>query len=212
MKDILDTANEGKEVELTDNKIAESDDVNLLKLDPTLTKIVLATGWERNAISTDILDLDISLFLLDKNGKTRMDSDFIFYNQPEALEGGIVHAGDNRTGIGEGDDEAITIDLQSIPFDIMQVAIMLSIYKGYEKEQNLDAVRKAYLRIINADNEIELLRFEIGDIFAEKTETGAILGMLNREGPKWHYKADIEFIPGGLSEVARRYDLIINQE
>ena len=212
MKDVLDTSLEGKDVEIKDSRIEEGADINLIEKDPTLSKIVIATGWETNSFSTDTMDLDISLFLLDKTGKTRMDSDFIFYNQPEALDGGIVHAGDNRIGIGEGDDEAISIDLQSIPFDILQIPIMLSIYKGYEKEQSLESVRKAYIRIINAENDIEIIRFEIDELFEEHKETGAIIGMLNREGPKWHYKADIEFIPGGLSEVARRYDLIINQE
>lgn len=210
--DIFDTRFEGKDVELEDRTIEPGEDVNLMKLDPTLKDISIGTGWDVNTFDADAMDLDVSLFLLNKDQKTRMDSDFIFYNQPETLDGGIKHGGDSRSGAGDGDDETISIDLQSIPFDVLQIPIVLSIYKGFEKEQTLDSVRNAYVRIVNAGNSFELLRFNLNEVFQDKTETGAIIGWLNREGAKWHFKADIEYIPGGLGEIARRYDLIINQE
>ncbi len=212
MADILDTTFEGKEVVIEDNKIDEGDDINLLAKDPTLSKIIVGAGWDINTFDTDSIDLDISLFLLNRDNKTRNDNDFVFYNQPETLDGGITHNGDSRTGAGDGDDESILIDLHAVPFDIIDIAVVMSIYKGYEKEQALESVRNTYVRILNAENSFELMRFEIGKLFEDKTETGAVIGMIRREGPKWHFKADIEFVPGGLSELARRYDIIINQE
>ncbi|MBX2834181.1 MAG: TerD family protein [Micavibrio sp.] len=210
--DIFDTRFEGKEVELKDHRIGPGEDVNLMEKDPTLKKITLGAGWDMNAFDTDTLDLDISLFLLDRNRKTRIDDDFIFYNQPEALDGGIKHGGDNRLGAGDGDDESIFIDLEAVPFDVLQIAIVLSIYKGYEKQQSLESVRNAYIRLANAENEFELTRFELKDALAEHEETGAIIAYLNREGPKWHLKTDMEFFKHGLSEIARGYNIIINQE
>lgn len=210
--DIFDTEFEGKDVELDDNRAELGEDINLFQIEPTLRTLNIGAGWDVNTFDSESMDLDISLFLLDRNQKTRVDADFIFYNQPEALDGGIKHGGDTRLGAGEGDDENIIVDLQAIPFDILQVPIVLSIYKGFEKGQKLESVRNAYVRILNNDSNRELVRFELKEVLHEKTETGAIVGWLNREGPKWHFKADVEYIPGGLGEIARRYDIIVNQE
>ena len=211
-QDFFDTAHEGKEVELEDNRVGVGDDINLSEKDPSLRNVMIGAGWDLNAFNADALDLDLSLFLLDRNNMTRMDADFIFYNQKDALEGAIKHHGDSRTGAGDGDDEQISVDLQAVPFDILRVLITVTIYKGYEKEQNLDMVRNAYVRIVNDDSKTELCRYELDDILDGKNETGIVVGALNREGPKWHFKPEAEFIPGGLGELARRYGMIINQE
>lgn len=212
MSDFFDTSVEGQEVELEDGFINEGDDINLTVKDPTLHTILIGAGWDLNAFNADALDLDLSLFLLDKDKQTRVDEDFVFYNQPETLDNAVKHNGDSRTGAGDGDDESVTLDFRGLPFDIMHVGIFISIYKGYEKEQNLGMVRNGYVRIVNAENSFELCRLEIDDLLADKEETGVMVGYLNREGPKWHYKADVEFVPGGLSEIAKRFGLIIKSE
>ena len=212
MTDIFDTSHEGKEIDIGEALIKEGDEVNLFEHDPTLSKIALAAGWDVNTFSGEEIDVDVSIFLLNRNQKTRNDNDFIFYNQPEALEGGIVHGGDSRVGFGDGDDETILIELQKVPFDVLQIPVVISIYKGFEKKQALDSMRRCYVRIINADTGHELFRFNLTDIFKEHKETGAIIGWINREGPKWHFKADLEYFSGGLGEIARSYDIIVNQE
>ena len=210
--DIFDTSFEGKDVELEDNKIGLGDDFNLTGRDPSLRNVLVGAGWDLNAFNADALDLDLSLFLLNKDKMTRVNEDFIFYNQPEAPEVGIKHNGDNRTGAGDGDDETISIDLQAVPFDILQILVVITIYRGFEKEQNLDMVRNAYVRVVNADTRHELCRYELDEVLDNRTESAVVVGSVNREGPKWHFKPDAEFVAGGLGEVARRYGLIINQE
>jgi len=212
MTDIFDTRFEGQEVELSDNKVGKDEDINLFEKDPSLENIIIGAGWDENTFSGENIDVDISLFLLRREKKPRQDSDFIFYNQPESPEGGIKHGGDSRSGAGDGDDEAVALNFNSISFDIIHIPIVLSIYKGFEKQQTLDSIRNGYVRIVNARNNFEILRFEISDFLKERTETGAIVGWLNREGPKWHLKTEIDYFPGGLGEIARGYDIIINQE
>ncbi|MCB1652002.1 MAG: TerD family protein [Alphaproteobacteria bacterium] len=212
MSDIFDTRFEGKDVELDDNRINAGEDVNLMAKDPTVKRIVIGAGWDLNSFNSDALDADLSVFLLNKEHMTRGDDDFVFYNQPKALDGGVLHKGDNRSGAGDGDDEQIVIDLQSVPFDVLQIAVCLTIYKGYEKQQNLGMLRNVYVRIMNAENHFEICRYVLTDILEDKEETGLIVGFLNREGPKWHFKASDEVVPMGLGELARRYGMIINQE
>jgi len=210
--DIFDTRFEGKDVEVGENFLQPGDDFNLIKVDPSLRRVIIGVGWDVNAFNADTLDADVSLFLLNKEIMTREDGDFIFYNQPETQDGAVRHHGDSRTGAGDGDDETITVDLQTLSYDVVSIAIAVSVYKGYEKEQNLGMLRNAYVRIVNADTDNELCRYKLDQVLDESLASGAIVASLNREGPKWHLKCDTDFVSGGLGDLARRYGLIINQE
>lgn len=209
--DIFDTRFEGKKVEIKDNVVALGDVVNLTTKDPALRNILIGSGWDLNAFDGDTLDVDLSLFLLNRDMMTRVDEDFVFYNQPETCEGGVKHMGDSRTGAGDGDDEVIAVDLQSVPFDILQIYIVASIYNGYEKEQSFGMVRNTYLRVVNADTLHELCRYELDDEFKDNNHFAGIIGVLSREGAHWHFKPAAEFVEGGLAAIAQRFGLIINQ-
>ena len=101
MSDIFDTRFEGKEVQIDDNKVVIGDDMNLMAKDPSLHNIIIGAGWDVNAFDADVLDLDLSLFFVDKHGQTQADEDFVFYNNPVILDGAVKHHGDSRTGAGD---------------------------------------------------------------------------------------------------------------
>ncbi len=211
MVDIFDTSyNKDVQVKITDNRIKKGEDVNITAKDPTMTNIVVGVGWQLNAFDTDTLDLDVSCFLLDKDGKTRKDDDFVFYNNLEGCDGAIVHNGDNLTGAGDGDDETISIALNNLPYDVLNVMFVLSIYRGEEKDQGMGSVRKGYLRVLNASNSQELLRYEISADVEESKETAFLVASLNREGPKWHFGAVGVLCEGGLAKVATDYGMIVH--
>ena len=212
MADIFDSAyNEDVEIEVSDNKVGKGEDINLTAKDPTLTNLVVGVGWDLNAFDSDTLDLDVSCFLLNKDDKTRVDEDFVFYNNMEGSEGAIVHNGDSRAGAGDGDDETISIDLNAIPYDVSKVMFVLSIYKGEEKEQTMANLRNSYIRVINASNSQELLRYELTEDVQGSTETGMLVASLNREGPKWHFETLGNFVEGGLAQIATNYDIIVHK-
>lgn len=211
MRDILDTQYD-KEIQIDDNYVDLGDDVNILQKDPAIRRIHVGFGWDLHSFNSDAMDLDFSVFLIGKNGITREDSDFVFYNNHEASNGAVKHAGDNRTGAGEGDDEAIIIDLHGVSFDVMQFAFAISIYKGSEKTQNMSMVHNAFVRIVNADTKTELMRFRLDKVLEDRKETGMIVAMINREGPKWHFVPQAEFYAGGLGEIATKYGMIVTQQ
>ena len=210
--DILDTQFEGKNIDIDGNFAVLGDDINIMEKDQTLRKVLIGAGWDLNAFNTDALDLDLSVLLVDKDGQTRVDEDFVFYNATDTLEGAVKHNGDSRTGAGDGDDESISIDLQGVPFDVMQILIVLSIYKGFEKEQNMGMVRGAYVRIVNEENDEEIVRYKLDSDLEDKEESGAIIAALNREGPKWHFKPLSDFASGGLAEIAQKRGMVIGQQ
>lgn len=208
--DIFDTRFEDKDIEIDDNKVSLGDDINITEKDPGLMNVVIGVGWDANAFDADAVDLDISLFMLNTSEMTRVDEDFIFYNNMEGGEGSVEHQGDSRTGAGDGDDENIFINLQALSFDISRLVFSLSIYRGEEKDQNLDMVRGAYIRVVNAATHHEILRYEIDpEVLKDHQETAMVIAHINREGPKWHFVPQAEFVDGGLAAVATRYGLEI---
>lgn len=209
MSDILDTRFADKTVSIKDHRVRPGDDINLLQKDPTLRKIHIGFGWDIESFNTDVVDFDVSLFLIDKNGKTRNDNDFVFYNQMNALDDGIRHLGDSRTGAGDGDDETIAIDLTAIPFDVTSLVFTISIYRGAEKQHMLSMMKNAYMRVVNAETTIELLRYELDSVIKNHEETAMIAAHINREGPKWHFAPKDEFVEGGLAAIATRFGIII---
>ncbi len=211
--DIFDTRFEDKDIEIDDNKVQLGDDINLFEKDPSLMNIIIGVGWDANAFDADAVDLDISLFLLNTSDMTRVDEDFIFYNNMEGGEGAVEHQGDSRTGAGDGDDENIFINLQALSFDISKLVFALTIYRGEEKEQDLDMVRGAYIRVVNAASNHEILRYELPrETLKGRKETAMIISHITREGPKWHFSPQAEFVNGGLGAVAQRYGLEITQQ
>ncbi len=211
MADIFDEDYSDKPVVVDDHRVHLGDDINLIEREPTLRRIHVGFGWDLTSFNTDAVDLDVSVFLLNKDDQTREDSDFLFYNNTETLGGAVKHHGDSRTGAGEGDDESIVLDLSGIPFDVVRLVFVLSIYKGHEKSQNVSMVHNAYIRLVNADTNIELLRYELDQHIHEREEVSMIAAFLNREGPKWHFVPHAEFYDGGLAEIATRYGIIVAQ-
>jgi tellurium resistance protein TerD len=211
MDDILDTRFEGKEVELQKNLVKVGDDINIMAKDVGLRRVHVGMGWDLNTFDADAPDVDVCVFLLGKDGKTRVNEDFVFYNNLQTLGGAVKHTGDSRTGAGEGDDESIVVDLQGVPFEVIKLVFVISIYRGEEKMQGLGQVQNAYIRLANADSMVELFRFELNKAVEDKKEAAVIIGSINREGPKWHFTPLTEFIEGGLAGIATRYGCVIVQ-
>jgi tellurium resistance protein TerD len=184
---------------------------NLTTADPTINHISVGVGWDQKAFEENKIDADVSVFLLDKEGNTRNDDDFIFYNQPEACNGGIRHLGDNRTGAGDGDDEQIQIELNSIPFDVMHVAFVLSIYDDENRGYDFSMIRNVYWRIVNSDNNNEMVRLAVPEEDLAAGEKAMYLVTLNREGPEWFVEGKLQKVAGGLAAIATNHGIIVKE-
>ena len=79
-----------------------------------LSKVSVGLGWDPRATDGQEFDLDAVVFLCGSNGKVRSNADFIFYNQPKSSDGSVVHQGDNRSGMGDGDDEVVEVQLSTL--------------------------------------------------------------------------------------------------
>ena len=73
-------------------------------------------------------DLDTSVLMLTDGKLVDPNKNTIFYNNKISSCGSIVHNGDNLTGAGDGDDETISINLQTIPAEDNRVVVAVNIF------------------------------------------------------------------------------------
>jgi tellurium resistance protein TerD len=189
------------------NKIKRGQELNLTEKDPALRELTVGVGWDLKAFESDPLDLDASVFLLNNHDKTRIDEDFIFYNNMKDRDGAVVHQGDSRTGAGEGDDEIINIDLTMLSYDVLKIAFVLSIYDMDYKNHDFSMVKNVYFRVVNQNTQHEIFRYELDEELAE--HEGLLIGYLERIGAEWIFRAVGDTIEGGLNKIAHEYGIIV---
>lgn len=185
--------------------LSKGGNLSLTKEAPGMTKVLVGLGWDTRSTDGVDFDLDASAFLLKADGKVRADSDFIFYNQLKSVDGSVEHTGDNRTGAGDGDDEAIKVDLSKVPADIDKIAFTVTIHEAESRKQNFGQVSNAFIRIVNQDNNSEVARYDLAE--DASIETAMIFAELYRHGSEWKFRAVGQGFRGGLKPLAESYGL-----
>ena len=178
--------------------------VDLTKGNPGLKEVLVGLGWDTNRYDGGKdFDLDASVFLLGANGKVASDDDFVFYGNLKHKSGGVEHLGDNLTGAGEGDDEQIKIFLDKVPADVQKIDFTVTIYEADERKQSFGQVENAFIRVMDAANGKELIRYDLGEDFS--IETAVVVGELYRHGGEWKFNAIGSGFEGGLKALGQNF-------
>ena len=178
--------------------------VSLTKGNPGLKNVIVGLGWDVNQFDTGAdFDLDAAAFLLSDSGKAASSDDFVFYGNLKHASGSVQHMGDNLTGVGDGDDEQIRIDLSLVPASITKIAFTVTIYEAEARRQNFGQVNNAFIRIYKEDTGEELLRYDLGEDFS--IETAAVFGELYRHGEEWKFNAIGSGFQGGLAALCANF-------
>lgn len=188
--------------------LSKGGNVNLSKTAPSMVHVDLGLGWNPRATDGKAFDLDAVAFLLNAEGKVTRDTDFIFFNQKQSECGSVTHNGDNRTGEGEGDDETLSVDISKVPANIEKIVFAVTIHEGQANGQTFGQVDKAYIRVINKDNnDEELARFDLSE--DGSVEVAMIFGELYRHNGEWKFKAVGQGFAGGLGPLAASYGVAV---
>ncbi|GEK35134.1 TerD family protein [Kurthia sibirica] len=180
--------------------------VDLTKSNPGLTNVVVGLGWDTNKYDgSQSFDLDASIFLLGESGKVNEQTDFIFYNNPIGGAGAVEHSGDNLTGDGEGDDETVKVALNNVPANVAKIAFTVTIHDAQARNQNFGMVSNAFIRVVDASSNTELMRFDLGEDFS--IETAVVVGELYRHGTEWKFNAVGAGYQGGLEALCVDYGI-----
>jgi tellurium resistance protein TerD len=181
--------------------------LSLSKTDPSLREVLVGLGWAARSSDGADFDLDASLFMVQDNGKVRGDHDFIFYNQLKSTCGAVEHTGDNKTGAGEGDDEALKIRLADVPAAIARLVIAVTIHEAEQRRQNFGMVQDAFVRIVNLETNSEIVRFDLSEDYS--TETAMIFAEIYRYNGEWKFRAVGQGYAGGLAALAIQHGVEI---
>jgi tellurium resistance protein TerD len=116
---------------------------------------------------------------------------------------GAVHAGDNRDGTGNGDDETVNVALDRVAPGVQKVVFAVSIHDAAARKQTFGQVNNAKIRIVNIETGTELVRFDLSE--DSSVESSMIFGELYRHGGEWKFKAVAQGFAGGLAELIKSY-------
>ena len=187
--------------------LSKGGNVSLSKEAPGLSKILIGLGWDVRATDGAAFDLDASCFLLDGAGKVRTDADFIFYNNLKSADGSVEHTGDNLTGEGDGDDEAVLVDLPRVGSDVQKIAVAVTIHDADARRQNFGSVSNAFVRVVDQATGREITRYDLSE--DSSTETAMIFGEVYRHGEEWKFRAVGQGFAGGLAPMAKSFGVNI---
>jgi tellurium resistance protein TerZ len=150
----------------------------ILDLPQGLGQITVGLGWD---VDEGECDLDVSAVLMDDKGT---DVEAVLFGRIESEEHGIQHTGDNLTGEGEGDDEQIIVNLETIGDSIQQIFFVVNIYTPHK---NFMQVAEPFCRVVDNSSGAELCRYELRDA---GSESGLIIARIAREaGGRWGFHA-----------------------
>ncbi|MGK7897575.1 MAG: TerD family protein [Xenococcus sp. (in: cyanobacteria)] len=180
--------------------------VSLEKVAPGLSDVFIGLGWDTKVTDGGYdFDLDASVFLLGANEKLISDNHFIFYNNltsPDPNKS-VQHMGDNLTGVGEGDDEVIKINLPKVPSEIKKIVVTVTIHEADKRSQNFGQVSNAFMRVVNNSNKQEVVRYDLTEDYS--IETALIMTELYRKDGEWRVNAVGAGYQGGLQALLDRY-------
>ena len=178
--------------------------VSLTKENPGLNNVLVGIGWDVNRFDTGgDFDLDSAAFMLTDTGRVSSQDDFIFFGNLAHPSGSVRHMGDNLTGVGDGDDEQIRIELSKVPANISRIAFTVTIYDADSRHQNFGQVSNAYVRIMDESTGAELLRYDLGEDFS--IETAAVFGEPYKNGAEWKFNAIGIGYQGGLAALCNNF-------
>ena len=187
--------------------LSKGGNVSLTKQAPGLTAVTVGLGWDvRTTTGTDF-DLDASALLLDASGRVPSNGHFVFFNNLRSPDGSVEHTGDNLTGEGEGDDEAIRVNLGAVGADIAKIVFPVSIYEAEGRGQNFGQVRNAFIRVVNQADGSELARYDLSE--DASTETAMVFGELYRNGSEWKFRAIGQGYASGLAGIAADFGVAL---
>ena len=168
-------------------------------------KFTIGLGWDTNSSSTgSAFDLDASVFILGENGKLVSDSHLIFYNNLKSPDEAVIHAGDNLTGAGDGDDEQVVVDLSKIAANVNEICFVVTIHQAEARRQNFGQVRNSFIRIVDGSNNTELVKYELDEDFS--IETAVEFGRLYKRNNEWKFEAVGIGMKGGLQDYLNKYN------
>ena len=146
--------------------------------------VYVGLGWD--VLPGNVYDLDASIISFDNLLNV---IDIVYHKNGNSKDGAIRHYGDNRTGIGEGDDELLSIDFNILNSNIVSLAVIVNSFKG----NNMTGLQSAFIRLFEQNAMIGC------HILGQGSENvGLLLGLFRKDTVNniWWFQVVIQGMPG----------------
>jgi len=200
--------------------------VDLTKGNASLKRIMVGLGWDEadspnqkkgflgsllGGSPKQDIDCDASAIMCCNGGKLEggnvqnaLTKDIVYFGNLSHSSGCVKHMGDNLTGAGEGDDEQIFVSLQDVPSKYEKMVFVVNIYQARERKQHFGMISNAFIRIVDADTNRELCKFNLSENYNDMT--AMLFGEVYRYQNEWKFSAIGQATAdGGIVETANRY-------
>lgn len=192
--------------------LAKGARIDLEKASPGLSRLRLGLGWNARVTDGEKFDADVSLLMLNSEGKAIGEHGFLFYGatknsdgQPSLPCGSAVHSGDNLTGEGDGDDEFVDLYLDKVPSDVEKMLVAVTIHKAEERRQNFGQIDSAYISMSNQSDASVIAKYDLSEDFS--AETCLVFAEVYKKDGTWRAMAKGEGFAGGLAKFLETYGL-----
>lgn len=118
----------------------------------SLKSVHIGAGWDVSR-TTSKYDLDLMILML-KSAKEKVvveqsngDSGLVYFGAKTSACGSIKLDKDNRTGEGDGYDENVYINLETIPSNVNCLPVCINIFRGNEQGQTFGQVENAFIEV-----------------------------------------------------------------
>lgn len=140
-------------------------------------------GKVRAAVAQNI-DCDASAILLS-NDSLATRSNLVYYGNTSTA--GVKHSGDNLTGVGDGDDEIISVQLSEVDSEVDKIDFIVNIYQADSRKQDFGMIKNAFIRVVNPATNEELTRYSLTDSYAgaKTLHVGSLVKTVNG----WEFQA-----------------------
>ncbi|MFE7749349.1 TerD family protein [Streptomyces sp. NPDC057428] len=180
-------------------KMTKGANVGLAALSESVSSVVMSLGWSS---PTGEGDADVSVLLLDENGKVGSDTDFCFYNNPVAGNGSVQLLG--KTPTADGNEDRISFDLDAVPAGVEQIVVAASRYGG----ARFGDLNDLHLTLADSSGD-SLVQFSVEDAGAV---SAFIFGELYRRGGEWKFRAVGQGYESGLAGLATDFGVDIDDD
>lgn len=136
-------------------------------------------GWN---VTNAQCDVDVSAFLLDSTGKVPGDDWFVFYGQTESPDHSTIFCPESAA-----DRESITIRLDKLSPSVKKIVFVLTIHEALEKKLHFGMVQDAYIRILNEDDQKELVSFKMDEYYSNVISM--MIGEIYQHNGNWKFNA-----------------------
>lgn len=161
--------------------------------------------WDANSGNGSKFDLDASCIMLSggKVWKSQKDAT-VYFNHLSAQ--GVTHTGDNLTGVGDGDDEVINVDLPALAPEVDTLVFVVNIYESASRRQNFGMVRNAFIRIYNDETKVEIAKYDLSE--DATSGTALTFAKLYKHNNEWKFEALGEVTNAtSLTELVDKYSI-----